>query len=323
MECAVHIQNADDVAQVHRLAEWECSAKLGPVSGALLRALGDVPVQRVYYGAEFCENLIAGPDPMMAAWHAARAAGLGFTLLTPYVGGHGLARLRRLFQTLASLGEAEVVFNDWGVLRVLGKEFPRLKPVQGRLLHKSLRDPRVMGEYARSIAATGVTPTILALQQSNLPNAAYAAIYARYGVDTIEFDALPQGTDWACAGRQAAVYFPYGLISTARVCMAAALGYGKTDKFQPAAPCRHECQTHLLEYAYSNSPFENRQQRFWLKGNTYFFTHTEETLAEIRAAVEAGALSRIVIQPRVPMLASEAAAPRVRQRQPLVPLQVV
>jgi hypothetical protein len=86
--------------------------------------------------------------------------------------------------------------------------------------------------------------------------------------------------------------------------MAAGLHYRKGDKFQPGAPCRHQCQTHLVEYTYTNSPFQNSNQKFHLKGNTYFYTHTEPMLESLFEQTAAGRVHRLVFQPRVPMLAS-------------------
>src|SRR5262249_27979740 len=76
----------------------------------------------------------------------------------------------------------EVVFSDWGVLHLLRREFPRLVPVQGRLLNKSLRDPRVMGMYAETQAANGAAlATLGALQRSSLDCASYTGLLERLG----------------------------------------------------------------------------------------------------------------------------------------------
>src|ERR1041385_645574 len=109
----------------------------------LAQRFGPAQFTRIAYGTEFCENLLPSPE----ALRNVVAAGRPLTFLTPYVGDEGIAQLRRL---LPELGEAEVVFNDWGVLRMLRREFPHLVPVQGRLLNKSLRDPRVTGVYAET-----------------------------------------------------------------------------------------------------------------------------------------------------------------------------
>jgi hypothetical protein len=82
------------------------------------------------------------------------------------------------------------------------------------------------------------------------------------------------------------------------------LHYRKPDKFQPGAPCRHECQSHLLEYAYTNSPFGNRDQKFYLKGNSYFYAHTEMMLRALFEQARSGRIARMVFQPRLPMVAA-------------------
>jgi hypothetical protein len=113
-----------------------------------------------------------------------------FTLLTPYVSDAGIELLRPLFEILSEVGDGEVVFNDWGVLNLLRREFPGLKPVQGRLMNKSLRDPRVTGVYAASDAPA---PALVSLRRSNLDCTSYTGFLAGLGVDSVELDNLPQG----------------------------------------------------------------------------------------------------------------------------------
>ena len=263
---------------------------------------GHIEFTRCYFGNEFCEHLIPSTNSLQSALAAAQAKNLSFTFLTPYVSNEGLQALRPLLTVLA-LHNAEVVFNDWGVLNLLRREFPTLIPVQGRLLNKSLRDPRVTTMYATAPAPTAA---ITALQQSNLDNESYTDLLARFGVKMIEMDNLPQGNDLSFAERgiHIGAYFPFGFISTSRVCMAAGLHHHKSEKFQPGAPCRHECQSHLLEYSYTNSPFGNRDQKFYLKGNSYFYTHTEAMLRALFAQAQSGQIARLIFQPRLPMIAS-------------------
>ncbi len=207
-----------------------------------------------------------------------------------------------MFETLSRYSGAEVVFNDWGVLNLLRREFPSLIPTQGRLLNKSLRDPRVTTIYA---SAPAPASALSVLQRSNLDCESYATLLSRLGVNTIEMDNLPQGNDLSFTGNgiNVSVYLPFGFISTSRICMAAGLHYRKQEKFQPGAPCRHECQTHLLEYAYTNSPFGNRDQKFYLKGNSYFYAHTEAMLRALFDQSRTDRIARIVFQPRLPMMA--------------------
>jgi len=314
MEWSIHIAGAEDLADeptLERCAGLEPAAPLQPAvrlaADLAAERLGAVRFTRCAFGNEFCEHLLPQPAAFEAAICAARASGLRFTFLTPYVGNEGIRRLRGLLQLLDRMEGGEVVFSDWGVLRVLRGEFPRLVPVQGRLLNKSLRDPRVMGIYAETQPDNGTgAATLAALQRSNLDNASYTDWLLRLGVAGVEIDNLPQGIDLGFASRGLSVgaYLPFGFISTSRVCMAAGLHYRKPDKFQPGAPCRQECQTHLVEYSYTNSPFHNRDQKFYLKGNTYFFAHTEAMTRSLLDQAAGGRIDRLVFQPRLPMMAS-------------------
>jgi len=310
MEWSLHIGGAGDLKgapTLDRLAAFERSATIQPFTALAARLItdhfGEINFTRCAFGNEFCEHLIPSTAAFDAALDAARSRGLAFTFLTPYVGNEGLAALRPLFESLARNGGGEVVFNDWGVLNLLRREFPALTPAQGRLLNKSLRDPRVTTMYAQAPAPS---PALSVLQRSNLDCESYTRLLTGLGVGAIEMDNLPQGNDlsFAESGMKVSVYLPFGFISTSRICMAAGLHYRKQDKFQPGAPCRHECQTHLLEYAYTNSPFGNRDQKFYLKGNSYFYAHTEAMLRALFDQARGGRIARMVFQPRLPMTAA-------------------
>jgi hypothetical protein len=308
MEWSVHIGGAADLdgaLDLDHLCGLETSARI-PKVAPLLRALfGNITFTRCAFGTEFCENLLPEPDALAFTRKRARACGVQLTFLTPYVSDRGIAGLKPLLALLE--GGDEVAFNDWGVLNLLRRDYPRLVPVQGRLLNKSLRDPRVMGVYGESSAPNS---SLAVLQRSNLDSASYTSLLARLGVDSVAMDYLPQGTDLSFAERgvRVSVYFPFGFISTSRVCMAAGLHYRKPDKFQPGAECRHECQAHLVEYTYTNSPFGNRDQRFYLKGNSYFYLHSETMLRTLAEQAASGRIARLVYQPRLPMLAAQTEA---------------
>ncbi|HKX00761.1 MAG TPA: hypothetical protein VJN43_23670 [Bryobacteraceae bacterium] len=308
MEWSVHIAGAADLGDAFHLesfARLESGGRVPRFASRLNELFGNINFTRCAFGTEFCENLLPEPQALAAAVQRARGCALAFTLLTPYVSDRGIARLKELFPLLAE-GD-EVVFNDWGVLNVLRREFTWLVPVQGRLLNKSLRDPRVMGVYGETSAPNS---SLVVLQRSNLDCASYTDLLARLGVAAVEMDHLPQGTDLSFADRgvRVSVYLPFGFISTSRVCMAAGLHYRKREKFQPGAPCRHECQTHLVEYTYTDSPFGNRDQKFLLKGNTYFYAHSDGMLRQLADKAQSGRIARAVYQPRLPMMAAEAEA---------------
>ncbi len=309
MEWSLHIGGADDLEgdlALARVAAFERSETIQPFIALAVKLIaerfGEIEFTRCVFGNEFCEHLIPSPAALETAIKTAQSRNLAFTFLTPYVSNEGISALRPLFDLLEQSG-GEVVFNDWGVLNLLRREFPALTPVQGRLLNKSLRDPRVTTMYA---AAPAPTAAITALQRSNLDCTSYTSFLSRLGVNTVEMDNLPQGADlsFAASGVKIGVYLPFGFISTSRICMAAGLHYHKPDKFQPGAPCRHECQSHLLEYAYTNSPFGNRDQKFYLKGNSYFYVHTEAMMRTLFEQARSGCIARLTLQPRLPMIAA-------------------
>lgn len=309
MEWSIHVSGPDEISpglNSCRINAADAGSKLEPVVNLTLRLMeeffGPVSFERCVYGSEFCEHLTPSPKRLEAAIRAAGDQGMALTLVTPYVSDAGMDALRPLFRLLTEMGgRPEVVFNDWGVLNLLRREFPALTAVQGRLMNKSLRDPRVTGVYATSEAPG---PALVSLRRSNLDCASYTDFLSGLGVTSIELDNLPQGVDLSFArdGLRASAYVPFGFISTSRICMAAGLHYEKRDKFQPGALCHHECQTHLLEYTYTNTPFGNRDQKFYLKGNTYFYHHTETMLRDLFEQARTGLISRMVFQPRLPMM---------------------
>ena len=307
MEWSIHIGASGEIPE--RLSREafarQAGAKLGPVVDLTIELIeehfGEVAFSRCVYGNEFCEHLIPSLPRLSDVLDEARDRELGLTFVTPYVSDEGIYALRPLFDRLAgSHRSSEVVFNDWGVLNLLRREYPSLIPVQGRLMNKSLRDPRVTGVYAANEAPA---PALVSLRRSNLDCGSYTRFLSGLGVETVEIDNLPQGVDlgFVAGGVRASAYVPFGFISTSRICMAAGIHYDKRDKFQPGAPCHHECQTHLLEYGYTNAPFGNRDQKFYLKGNSYFYAHTEAMLRGLFEQARAGLVQRIIFQPRLPM----------------------
>lgn len=309
MEWSIHVSDADEIKPELNPREFvghNSGSKLKDVVdltlGLVEEYFGSVRFSRCVYGTEFCEHLIPSERQLEAVIQSAQDNGLAFTLVTPYVSDAGIEDLRPLLGLLNEVDcKCEVVFNDWGVLNLLRREFRELTPVQGRLMNKSLRDPRVTGVYAASDAPG---PALVSLRRSNLDCPSYTEFLSGLGVNSVELDNLPQSIDLSFLGNgvKASAYVPFGFISTSRICMAAGIHYEKRDKFQPGAPCHHECQTHLLEYTYTNTPFENRDQKFYLKGNTYFYVHTETMLRGLFEQARSGLIDRIVFQPQLPMM---------------------
>jgi len=178
-----------DTTRSGRLGELQTNAR-----DATIAAFGPPRFTRLYYGVEFCERLVPAASQVRRAYEAATCRRLSFSLLTPYVTDAGLGRLWPLFEWLAALDDssAEVVVNDWGVLHLLRRDFPRLRPVLGRLMNRMLRDPRIAGEFASPQAPAAA---LQVLRQSGVTAALFRRFLGQVGITMVEFDNLLQGLD--------------------------------------------------------------------------------------------------------------------------------
>jgi hypothetical protein len=214
----------------------------------------------------------------------------------------GLARLRPLLHWLASQDDPtiEVIVNDWGVLRLVRREFPLLQPVLGRLMNRMLRDPRIAAVFAKAHTSTAA---LQVLQQSSVAAAVLRDFLKRSYVMRVEFDNLIQGLDMNFdeLGLSASLYVPYGYVATGRVCPIGSLLLPKPQKFDVASPCQQECQRYTLCFEYVDSPFDNRDQEFFEQGNTFFYAQGPQLIEAAAQMVERLSISRLVYQPRLPM----------------------
>lgn len=309
MEWAIHVKGAQEVRKIGRAYGDLCPSspasfdhaqvESGKVIGELF---GRIAFSRIYFGNEFCEHLIPPSSLLARIYSAAQVKGLAFTLLTPYVTDEGIEQLKPLFEFLAGREEkSEVVVNDWGVLRLLRREFPRLIPVLGRLMNKMLRDPLATTYYA--LHAPTPKPALFALRRSNLSVPIYQAFLKRSGIRTVEVDNVVQGIDmdFNTSGFTAALYVPYGFIATGRICLFASLNQPKEKKFTVSTICSKECQRHYAECSYNEAPFKGNPFALLHRGNTVFYPQGKNLLHSALLHAEAKGIKRIIYQPRIPM----------------------
>lgn len=243
---------------------------------------------RLYYGAEFCERLLPTAADLDAAIAFAAGRAMAFTFMTPFVTDAGLDALERLLEVLAaSLPEAEVVVNDWGVLHLVRTEHPGLTPVLGRLLNKSKRGPRIM-----QILEQVPPETKAYFQGTNLDVPAAARFLGQQGIGRVEFDNLLQGLclDGADPHIRRSLYLPYAVVSATRFCLTASCD--DPDKMAAVGvfPCGRQC----LRYSFNlYNPVMTRP--LVRRGNAIFFVN--ETIPDIVARQQ---VDRIVVQPEIP-----------------------
>lgn len=308
MEWAIHVadgsslEHCDDFfSRPPRSSELPLSDLQAAAADVVQRVAGPVRPQRAYLGNEFCQYLIPARESFSKVCRELRERGLAITFLTPPVTDAGLDKLRPLFAWLAAQANgAEVVFNDWGTLQVLHEEFDALRPVRGRLLNKTMRDPRVTPLYNAPDAPEGIRAS---MQPDGLEMPSLQRLLRRYGVETVELDILLQDStsDLRRLPFQVAFYFPYGFVTTGRQCMIGALHLEESERFRPMQRCQHECRLYLTEHRFVGTTLPTDGTAFYQRGNTFFYCPDTEVLEGFLLGAEARGVSRVIYQPDLPM----------------------
>jgi hypothetical protein len=308
MEWAIHVADGSSLRHCDdffscppRSSELPLSDLQAAAANVVQRVAGPVRPQRAYVGNEFCQCLIPARASFSKVCRELRERGLAITFLTPPVTDAGLDKLRSLFAWLAAQASgAEVVFNDWGTLQVLHEEFDALRPVRGRLLNKTMRDPRVTPLYNAPDAPEGIRAS---MQPGGLEMPSLQHLLRRYGVETVELDILLQDStsDLRRLPFQVAFYFPYGFVTTGRQCMTGALHLEESERFRPMQRCQHECQLYLTEHRFVGTTLPTDGTAFYQRGNTFFYCPDTEVLERFLLGAEARGVGRVIYQPDLPM----------------------
>lgn len=265
----------------------------------------DCKVSRVYFGVEFCQRVIPALDDLKAALEIAELNNLKFTLLTPYVTDGGIESLSRLFAYLENFGmESEIVVNDFGVLKLIHDNYPKLKPVYGRLMNKMSRMPR----FAKDMPQRILPGQLKFFQECSLVLPHYQKFLSNMGVSRVEFDLVPQGikTDFSGSSFSAGFYYPWSYITTGRVCEIGSLDTVPENKFRLDKPCGRQCRDYYMHlYNDSCDCEESRNSmsvassHIFQKGNTIFML-CEAPRASIKNLFTHG-FDRVIYEPCFPI----------------------
>jgi hypothetical protein len=228
----------------------------------------DAPLKALYFGSEFCQELLPGVREAEAFCAHCAEHDLEAVLLTPLVTHKGLNRLSRLLGGLARRGWAPaVVFNDWGVFELLRTAHPSLATRLGRLMNRGLRDPRL------DMQAAGPAG------ENTQRGAGIRKLAASLGVCAVETDAdlEPGYLGSGAEGLERTLHVPFTFASSGRNCLekAAAAPAGKgifTEGLTSGchAPCRGVCRPEQRQ---------DTQKRMWRAGNTLFFEAPAEWIS--------------------------------------------
>lgn len=231
--------------------------------------LPEGPTVALYFGAEFCEDRLPDFEEAEEFCLLARDHGLEPTLLTPLVTPEGLRTAGRLLARLtANDWKPAVVFNDWGILGLLRDRHASLPRRAGRLMNRSLRDPRAF----RDPAAGGATHE--ASRYARL-----RGFLADLGVTALESDAdldggyLGDGRDETGTGLFRAIHLPFTFAASGRGCPLKARLYPDGGGFSKAFAdrCPGPCRAGPIRVRRDDCPMP-----LWRGGNTLFYEISPE-----------------------------------------------
>jgi hypothetical protein len=240
---------------------------------ALWELCHDAPLTALYFGSEFCQELLPGIKDVEAFCVHCTERELEAVLLTPLVTQKGLNRLDRLLGGLARREMfPSVVFNDWGVLELLRKKHPSFPLRMGRLMNRGLRDPRL------DMQASG------AAGENTQRGAGIRKLASSLGVSAVESDAdlEPGYLGDGANGLKRALHVPFTFAASGRNCLekaaATLASSGKITrgiftqglKAGCKAPCRDICRKESRQ---------DTQKEMWRAGNTLFYKAPPEWIS--------------------------------------------
>lgn len=242
---------------------------------------------RIYFGNEFCEQLVPSVTELGRVLDFVAEKKLEFTFVTPYLTDNGLKRCEALLKALVrERPGSEVVFNDYGMLRVLRGSYGELEPVMGRLLNRMKRGPRLMMVIDKLPEST-----VEYFQSSNLTVPALGKFLNENGVKRVELDNVLQGFDFSLDGLAASLYMPFAYVTTTRLCLVNSCDVPEREELIAIFPCKRECQKYTFYLRNEIMPV-----LLIRKGNTIFFENNV-----LPDGIEEMGVTRIVTEPEIPM----------------------
>ncbi|TYO99853.1 hypothetical protein EDC39_10113 [Geothermobacter ehrlichii] len=209
------------------------------------------PIDRLYFGAEFCCWRMPGIDSIRRAADLCRRLGIGLTLVTPVFYESWLPQAAALLEELPDIlaENDELLFSDLGMAELARQRCPGLTLVCGRALSGQKRGPRVLG--------LDLTPVqIDYFRRGTWYSGPSRELLRELGVGRVELDNLLQGIAPLPAGLAGTLHLPYAMVTSSRNCPFREPRHGK--------PCRPVCgevftlksaETPVLLYQGGNTQF--------------------------------------------------------------------
>jgi len=259
--------------------------------------------QRIYWGVEFCQNLIPTLSDTKRVLEFIKKNNLKFTLVTPFVTEQGLKRLKEIFSWLKKQNvNSEIVVNDWGALDYLHNGFSKYFGFAlGRLLVRQQRDPMIKKVLEKQLpfAVKGKDGKIniivhqppakkyqRGIKASYINSPLVQDFLSKFGIERVELNNLTQGLNLEESKFKKSLYTPFVNISTTRFCPMET----KFQKIYRINVCRRECQGYYDILRNKAVP-----KIIYKRGNTTFYRNP----VNIKKIKNLG-IDRLVFQPELP-----------------------
>jgi hypothetical protein len=182
-----------------------------------------------------------------------------------------------------------VVANDWGMLAFLREEYPEFRLATGRLMDKGFKDPRAPDPEKLRAQSDEMKAV---LNRSSFDNAAFRKILLDMGVVRLERDLFPyrQSLPEPAPKLETSIYFPFGYVTTGRVCWTSTFSRDEDSRFVPLDRCHAPCNDIAMTLDHSTAKFP-----LFMNGATVHYLHTPEAVDLIAEAARRGAM-RLIYQ---------------------------
>lgn len=259
--------------------------------------------RRLYWGNEFCQNLIPSLAETQKILRFMQQKGLHLTFVTPFVTETGLKKLEKTFKWFKENNvKPEVVVNDWGVLERLNKRYNGYFSLSlGRLLTRQQRDPLVktiisrqppvfirdksgrLSVFVHHVPEKGYS---LGVKSSHVNLKAVQGFLFNMGIGRVELSNVLQGPLLDGIHLKKSMYTPFVNISTTRFCPMES----KFQKMYRMDVCKRECRRFYYKLRNKIIP-----KVIYKRGNTLFYKNPV-LLKEINKLC----VDRVVYQPELP-----------------------
>ncbi len=212
--------------------------------------------ERLYFGVEFCPNLIPSLDDIQRVLDFCKEKKIKFTFVTPWCTDSAIRKIEKILRL--SPPYTEIVFNDWGLWQLVSQKFKKKNFIfcLGRLLIRHKNDPRaiIIKDKKKLNFIKGCV----------LSNKTFQSFLITRGIKRVELNNSFQGYNFSLEPNiSTSIYYPYVFLSVTTKCI-----FKKRINIER---CDYNCKDRYLicNIKKFNVPIITR-------GNTEFYRNTDK-----------------------------------------------